>query len=49
MIVISEIEKRQIAWYYYESDFTPAEIALMYETNELTVTNFAQEYTEWYT
>jgi hypothetical protein len=49
MIVITEVERRQIAWYYYESELSINEIAIMYESNPLTVRNFAEEYQEWYT
>lgn len=47
-VIIGEAERRQIAWYYYESDLSVNEIAIMYQTNPRTVNNLSLDYQEWY-
>lgn len=47
-MVLTEIERQQIAWFKNEGGFSTSEVAIMYDVGQLTVLAAAREFKDLY-
>lgn len=48
MVILTEVERAQIAWFHFIEGFSPLELSIMFETNPLKVLSCVREFGEWY-